>query len=538
MFLLENKIQRSQWVQFIALLFGSFICIEAMVFQAPAIPSISQHFELPTYLAGLIIISFYITSASFYPIMGRIADRVGRKKILLFGMIIFFTSEIAAAISPNFSFFLIARVFQGFAVSCILPITMAYIGIIFPPEKRGFAIGIFTAVQGIGSMTGAVIAGYLIKIYGWPIIYWVSGALAILGFFVIKFFIVESKVDKKLSFDLIGGLLLFICAASMLSLSTIVRSFGAASPYTLGTIALGIIAAILLWIVENRNENPIVEVSLFKNRLFTLAMILNLLTVAGFQSFIYVMNFFISSTPGRDVSNVGFFYTLIYGGSVVGAIIIGKLTDKFNNKKILNFMYIIPILAIFTFSFIDVYTPFFYITALSIILGFSQGAISPIIVKYTLGTIPPEKLGAGSGVFTTFRDFGTPIGSVTGIIVFSSFTETFTKSSLADISKQEGISSSAIGALEQARLSQGANVQEILANELQTLGITIQDLLTRATAQGLTVALQYSAYIIIAIFVLVFIISLFIPKQKTERTSPSPAKTTDIAPPLNSDIKV
>ncbi len=535
---MENKVQRSQWVQYIALLFGSFICIEAMVFQAPAIPSISQHFELPTYLAGLIIISFYITSASFYPIMGRIADRFGRKKILLFGMTIFFASEIAAAISPNFSFFLIARVFQGFAVACILPITMAYIGVIFPPEKRGFAIGIFTAVQGIGSMTGAVIAGYLIKIYGWPIIYWVSAGLALLGFFVIKFFIVESKGDKKVSFDLLGGLLLFICAASMLSLSTIVKSFGAASPYSLGTIALGVIAAILLWIVENRKENPIVELSLFKNRIFTLAMILNLLTVAGFQSFIYIMNFFISSTPGRDVSNVGLFYTIIYAGSVVGALIIGKLTDKFNNKKILNFMYIVPIVTIFIFSFIDIYTPFFYITILSIILGFSQGAITPIIMKYTLSTIPSEKLGAGSGVFTTFRDFGTPIGSVTGIIIFSSFTESITKSSLADISIQEGISANAIGALEQARLSQGANVQELLANELQSLGITIQELLTRATAEGLTVALQYSAYIIIAIFALVFIISLLLPKQKTERTTPTAIKTADIAPPLNPDIKV
>ena len=534
---MENKVQRSQWVQFIALLFGSFICIEAMVFQAPAIPSISQHFELPTYLAGLIIISFYITSASFYPIMGRIADRFGRKKILLFGMIIFFISEIAAAISPSFSFFLIARVFQGFAVSCILPVAMAYISIIFPPEKRGFATGIFTAVQGVGSMTGAVIAGYLIKIYGWPIIYWVSAGLALLGFFVIKFFVTESKGDKKLSFDLLGGFLLFICAASMLSLSTIVKSFGATSPYTFGTITLGIISAILLWIVENRKENPIVELSLFKNRLFALAMILNLMTVAGYQSFIYIMNFFISSTPGRDVANVGLFYTIIYAGSVMGALIIGKLTDKFNNKKILNFMFIIPIVSIFVFSFIDVYTPFTYITVLSIILGFSQGAITPIIMKYTLGTIPSDKLGSGSGVFTTFRDFGTPIGSVTGIIVFSTFTETFTKSSLAEISAQEGLNASSAGALEQARISQETNIQESLATELQSLGLTLQDLLTRATAEGLTVALQYSAYIIIGMFAVVFIISLLIPKQTKGLPSAIEDKPTIATATLNTDPK-
>ncbi|WP_042348710.1 MFS transporter [Bacillus massiliigorillae] len=535
---MENKVQRSQWIQFIALLFGSFICIEAMVFQAPAIPSISQHFELPTYLAGLIILSFYITSASFYPIMGRFADQFGRKKILLFGMVIFAVSEVAAAISPNFSFFLIARVFQGFAVSCILPVAMAYISIIFPPEKRGFATGIFTAVQGCGSMTGAVIAGYLIKIYGWPIIYWVSAVLAILGFIVIKMFIVESKGEKTRSFDLLGAFLLFICAGSMLSVSTLVKSFGAASPYTLGTLALGVVAAIALWIVENRIANPIVELSLFKKRLFALAMIMNLLTVAGYQSFIYIMNFFISSSPGRDVSNVGLFYTIIYAGGVVGAILIGKLADKINNKKLVNFIYLIPIVTIFVFSMINVYTSFSYITILSIILGFSQGAITPILMKYTLSTIPADKLGAGSGVFTTFRDLGTPLGSVTGIIIFSSFTDAFTKSSLSDISKLEGISSNVMGALEQARISGGTKIEQSLANELQSLGITFQDLMTKATAEGLTTALQYSAYIIIGIFALVFIISLLIPKQKAEQTLAAPSKTIELDTSIKSDISV
>lgn len=324
----------------------------------------------------------------------------------------------------------------------------------------------------------------------------------------------------------------------MLSLSTIVKSFGATSIFTIGTLALGVIAAILLWIVENRKENPIVELSLFKKRLFTLAMIMNLLTVAGYQSFIYIMNFFISASPERDVATVGLFYTIIYAGSVVGAIIIGKLADKLNNKRILNYLYIVPIIIIFIFSFVNVYTPFSYITAFSIILGFSQGAITPILIKYTLGTIPAEKLGAGSGVFTTFRDFGTPIGSVTGIIVFSSFTEIFTKSSLINIAKQEGVSSTATGALEQARMSESSQIEQILTNELQTLGITLQDLMTRATAEGLTIALQYSAYLIIGIFVLVFIVSLLIPKPKPSQQSTTSLKSLELDSPTKPETSL
>src|SRR5699024_313666 len=129
-----------------------------MVFQAPAIPVIAKAFDVPTHLSGLIVISFYIMSAAFYPITGRLADQFGRKKIILTGMVLFMVSEFAAALSPTFTFLLTMRAFQGIAVACIFPIVIAYIGVIFPPEKRGFASGIFNGFQGIASMTGAAIA--------------------------------------------------------------------------------------------------------------------------------------------------------------------------------------------------------------------------------------------------------------------------------------------------------------------------------------------------------------------------------------------
>lgn len=355
--------QRSQWGQFAALVFGSFISIEAMVFQAPAIPSISQHFLLPTYLAGLIILSFYISSTALYPVMGRVADQFGRKRVLLFGMTIFAISEFAAALSPSFSFFLGARVVQGFAVACILPVAIAYIGAIFPPEKRGMATGILSAVQAIASMTGAVIAGYLVQQYGWTIIYWISGVLSIIGFVVIKVFVEESKGNGSRSLDFLGVFLLILTTGCMLSISTLVKSYGIFSHYTLGTLGLGVIAAISLWMAENRISNPIVELSLLKRRLYAMVVIIYLLVVAAFQSFIYSMNFFISSKPGGDVTEVGLFYMVIYGGSAIGGLIFGKLADKLNNKKLVLSILLIPIFTLFIFSFIDTQTPFSYISS-------------------------------------------------------------------------------------------------------------------------------------------------------------------------------
>ncbi|MGE7603043.1 MFS transporter [Peribacillus sp. NPDC097675] len=517
----EGK-QKSQWGQFAALVFGSFIAIEAMVFQAPAIPSISEHFQLPTYLAGLIILSFYISSTALYPVMGRVADQLGRKRVLLFGMSIFAISEFAAALSPSFSFFLGARVVQGFAVACILPVAIAYIGTIFPPEKRGMATGILSAVQAVASMTGAVIAGYLVQQYGWPIIYWVSGVLSVIGFVVVKVFVEEAKGNGSRSLDFLGVLLLIITTGCMLSVSTLVKSFGISSPYTLGTLGMGVVAAISLWIAENKMVNPIVELSLFKRRLFAMVVIINLLVITAFQAFIYSMNFFISTKPGGDVVEVGLFYMVIYGGSAVGGLIFGKLADKLNNKKLVLSILLIPIITIFIFSFIDTQTPFSYISTFAFILGFSLGAITPIFIKYALSEIPPSQFGAGSGLYSTLRDFGAPFGSVTGILIFSTFTDLFTKSSLLSQAKQAGIDSNFMGAVEQARLSEGKITDQGLVSELQSLGIKFEDLLSTASGEGLSFAIQNISYIVIGLFIITFILSIFIPSTKVEKVERIP----------------
>ncbi|GHH96765.1 MFS transporter [Neobacillus kokaensis] len=521
---MEGTVTRKQWIQFVALVFGAFICIEAMVFQAPAVPIIAQHFKVPAFLAGLIILSFYITSTAFYPLAGRIADRVGRKRVILFGMVIFTISEFAAALSPTFSFLLVARVVQGFSVSCILPVSLAYIGVLFPPEKRGMASGIFSAFQALASTTGAVIAGYLISIYGWPIVYWVSGGLTAIGFFVILAMVPESKGKASKSIDWIGTLLIIVATGCLLTVSTLVRNYGASSAITLGTLAAGVLSAVLLWFSQKRKTNPLLELSLLRNRLFTVVVVANLVIVAAYQLFIYAMNFFLTTRPGGNVAETGWFYTAIYSSAFLGNLIYGKLSDKFNGKKLLLFILGVPILILFVYAFsVHTGTAFNYIFILTFILGFGMGATTPPIIKYALGEMAAEKYAAGSSLFQFIRDFGAPFGQVTGIVIFTTLTTSFTQSALINQAEQLGVNSSLMTAVEQAGISGGTQIDEGLSNELRTLGIKFEDIMTAARAEGFSDALQIIAFITIGIFVLSIIITLFIPNK--ERNSNNSRKT-------------
>lgn len=512
---MEATLSGKKWIQFVALVFGAFICIEAMVFQAPAVPLIAAHFGVPAFLAGLIILSFYITSTAFYPLAGRVADSIGRKRVILFGMVIFTISEFAAALSPTFSFLLVARVVQGFSVACILPVALSYIGVLFPPEKRGMAAGIFSAFQALASTTGAVIAGYLIGIYGWPIVYWVSGGLTAIGFFVILLLVPESKGERNKSLDIVGTILIIITTGCLLLVSTLVRNFGAGSAITLGTLGAGVLAAVLLWFNQNRKANPLIELSLLKNRIFTVVVVTNLVIVAGYQLFIYAMNFFLTTRPGGDVSQTGWFYTAIYGAGFFGNLIYGKLADKFNGKKLLISILTLPVLTLFIYAFtVNAGTAFNFIFILTFFFGFAQGAVTPVIIKYALGEMAAEKYAAGSSLFQFIRDFGAPLGQVTGIVIFTTLTTSFIQSSLISQAEQAGVNPSLMAAVEQAGVTRGEQMDEGLTNELQSLGIKFEDLMTAATAEGFTNALQIIAYITIVFFALSILLSFFIPKNK------------------------
>lgn len=507
------KVTRSQWVQFLALVFGAFVAIEAMAFQAPAIPVISQHFKLPTYLAGLILLTFYVASATLYPIVGRLADQYGRKKMLLIGMVIFAISEVAAAIAPDFTVFLIARVFQGVAVGFILPIAIAYIGVIFPPEKRGMASGIFSSVQAIAAMSGAAIAGYLILQYGWQITYWLSAILAVLGLIVVLLFVEESKGEKQTSFDYIGLILIFVTSATLLSVSTIGKTFGFFSPYTIITLIVGIVALTLLWICENRIHNPLVELSLLKIKLFSMAVGINLLIVATFMLFIYCMNFFITSRPGGDASQTGLFYMFLYGASSIGGLVVGRLSDKINGRSILIAIFFIPTIVMFIFTMLDASMPFNIIATLAVCLGFVSGANTPILMKFALNEVPKEKLAAGAGLFSFIRDFGTPLGSVSGIVLFSIFKDAAFKETLLANATEVGITSEHSAALLAAGQT-GTVENGALAEHLTSLGVSFESIYTTANAAGLTSAVHSIAYIAMALFATILFLCFLIPKAK------------------------
>ena len=238
---------RTAWAVYAALLFGTFITIEAAAFQAPALPSVTRHFGIPVNMSALILILYSLALTVFAPIMGRLGDQHGRKRVITIGMVVFAASEFAAAWAPNFWFFLGARFVQGLGAACILPGVFAYATHLFPDNKRGLALGILAFTMTFGAASGGLLGGLLIDRLGWPSVYWISGALTLIGLVPVRMLVPEiAPAKNQAAFDYTGAMLLFAVIASLLSLPTWATNFGKESPITWAIVVVGS-RAIVLW---------------------------------------------------------------------------------------------------------------------------------------------------------------------------------------------------------------------------------------------------------------------------------------------------
>src|SRR5690606_1360432 len=316
------------WVGFIALLFATFVTIEAAAFQAPVLPSVTAHFSIPVNLAALILISYFISVAVCAPAMGRLGDQVGRRRMVTIGlivigvlvsaramgrlgelvgrrgmvamgMIVLGVAGFVAAWAPLFWLFLAARFRQGLGVSCIFPAVFSYVNHLFREDQRGMALGILMFVMTFGAASGGLLGGLMIDAFGWRSVYVVSGALALLGLIPLLLWVPESRGAPPAGrFDWTGAMLLLVTIAALLSLPTWAANFGRDSAVTWGIVVLGIISLVWLWRHSGRQAAPILDVSLLKDRRFAIPSAIYWIQMILSSGLVYSLAFFINTRPG------------------------------------------------------------------------------------------------------------------------------------------------------------------------------------------------------------------------------------------------
>lgn len=508
-----NKDVTNPWGGFIALLFSTFVTIEAAAFQAPVLPSVTAHFAIPVNLAALILISYFVAVAVCAPMMGRLGDRHGRRRMVGIGLVVFGVAEFMAAGAPSFWLFLLARFVQGLGVACIFPAVFSYVNHLFREDQRGVALGVLTFVMTCGAASGGLLGGLMIDAFGWRSVYLVSGALALLGLAPLLVWVPEQRGQAEGRFDRLGALLLLSTIAALLSLPTWAANFGRDSWVTWFIVALGVVSLLWMWRHCGRQVAPILEVSLLKDRRFAIPSAIYWMQMILSSGVVYSLAFFINTRPGGSAAQFGMVTLALYGCTMLASLVAGKLIDRIEPRRVATLSLVGSLVAVILFSRMQTSVSLSAVLLLVGFIGLMMGANTPALMKLALGAVPPHKAGAGSGLFSMLRDLGSPTGSSLALAIFGLSSSFHTRRVAEDTARALGLNTAQAAELLQAVTQRGHPISAELAAALAEAGARSEQVLESITVASLGGAINSVGYLLIGLLVVALALTPFLGRR-------------------------
>lgn len=365
-----------------------------------ALPIIAKEFSMNAISLSWIVSIFLLVSAIFPVPFSKLADRIGRKKVFLSGSVVFTTATVVCAISGSGEVLIIGRFLQGFGASMMFATNMAIVTSVFPPNERGKALGIITAVVYVSISSGPFLGGMLTHYYGWRSIYYVT---TIIGFMVIAGILTLMKGEwaeqKAGRFDWIGALLYGA------GLSSLIYGFSIL-PVLPGFIyiGMGLLALTGFVLYEKGQEHPVLHVRLFwENKVFGFASSAALINYASTFAISFLLSLYLQYIKGLSTQQAGLVLIAQPIAMTVLSPLSGRWSDKIDARNLATLGMAIIVIGLTLLFFLTPSTPIWIIISISIIMGIGFGIFSSPNMNVIMGSVEKKYLGMASATTNTMR---------------------------------------------------------------------------------------------------------------------------------------
>lgn len=370
-------------------------------------------------LYAWIFSAYMMTSAITVPIYGKLSDVYGRRPFYLFGLIMFSIGAIISGFSQTMMMLIISRAVQGIGAGAMMSMPRATIGDIFNPKERGRWMGVIGAVFGLSSILGPTIGGWITdSALGWRWVFFVNLPFAILAIIGVYLFLPKVKTDAQTKLDWIGSILLIIgLMPVLLGFTWAGTKYAWSSVQIISLFIVGVIFLIIFMIYERKAKSPIIEPTLFKNRIFTMSLILGVLVSMAMFGAIMFLPLFVQGVVGLSAEGSGLVMSPMMISFIVGSIIVGQIMTRTGKyKRISHFSAIFMMVGLFLFMQMDVNTTFPTVMLNMIILGLGIGSLMPLLNVAVQNAFPYSMLGTVNST----QQFVSSLGGVIASPIFGS----------------------------------------------------------------------------------------------------------------------
>jgi len=379
-----------------------------------ALPAIQHDFMVNAVLLGWVATSYLLATAILLVPIGKFADMYGRRKVFVAGIVVFTVGAALSVFVSSIQWFIGMRVFQGLGAAMFLTTGMAILTSVFPPDKRGRAIGILVTAVYVGLATGPFAGGLLTQYLGWRSIFVVISLFGGASIFVTcRYLKGEWAEGGEQRFDITGSIVY------ALAIFFLVYG-GTRMPEVLGgaLVLAGALALIVFFRLQKSTQNPVFDVSLFQNnRTFLFSSLAALIHYAATFGVTFQMSLYLQYIKGMNPQTAG---TALMIQPVMMALFsaqAGKLSDRIEARVIASAGMGLTALGLAYFVFVGPATPLGLIIGNLALLGFGFALFSSPNMSAIMGSVDRRQYGLASGTVATMRLLGQ-MCSMTTVTVF------------------------------------------------------------------------------------------------------------------------
>ena len=405
----------------IAILLAMFLSALDQTIVGTALPTIVTQLRGNDYYTWVVTI-YLLTATISGPIYGKLSDLFGRRPMVMIGVSLFLIGSALSGLSQEMWQLVAARGLQGLGAGAIFPIALAVIGDLFTPAERGKYQGLFGAVFGISALIGPALGGFLTDNVGWHWVFFVNLPIGAVALVIIWRLLPPIRhPERARSIDYLGSAVFTGALVPILIGLTNKQTMDWTNPLVGGLLLVGLaLSAVFVW-VESRASEPILPLSLFRNRSISVSLLAVFLAGFGFFGAIIFVPRWFQVVLGSSATESGYQILPLLAGLIVSSVVSGQIISRTGRYRwiiVISMALLAVGLLLMTQLRGDTSLPVMWLWMVIAGMG-----IGPTLAAFTIvvqNAAPFAQLGAATGALTFFREVGGTVGLAIGGTLFGS----------------------------------------------------------------------------------------------------------------------
>jgi EmrB/QacA subfamily drug resistance transporter len=401
---------RGRWQALGAIVLGSLVLGLDTTIVVTALPTLSAKLGATTDQLQWISAGYTLALAGFMIPAGVLADRLGRRRMLLVALFLFGASSVAASQMTTANGLILTRALMGIAGAFIFPISLAILPTIFSEKERPRAIAIGGAGMFLGLPLGPLVAGWLLTHYEWGSIFLINGPVVLLALLGAWIFIPESRDSNAPRLDVVGAGLVVAGVTGLVYGIIEQPALGWTNAAVLASLVSGGILLVCFTLWELRVRSPLVDLRLFLNPRFTWSVLVSMIMSFALLGVLFVFTPFLQIVQGNDAQATGVRLLPLIGGIVLGAVGSDRLVARLGVRVMLVLGLLICAAGMALLSMVKADSGFGLMAVALPVIGVGNAFAMFTSLNVILGILPEAQTGAGSALTRTLSQLAASFG--------------------------------------------------------------------------------------------------------------------------------